>query len=395
MQVKNIKIPPRHEIRPYYQPIISLQSQEIIGYESLGRWIRDGGVESLGPFFQDPDISEDMQLMIDRHLREQAIERVAESPYPSKLFINLKPSWIYRTYKRTGVLPTIELAKKYQIDPSQIVIEITEEEFKGQLQELTWIIELYREFGCTIAIDDVGSGFSNLDRIASLQPKILKIDLNILKKSIVHDGYRALLQSFSILSSQMGASLLVEGVETKRELHTALHAGARYVQGFLFSQAEVDLQQPDAYKGMLAEELQRFGQGQFERYSQLLTVHEGLSTLIHSSAGISNADEADAVLEQMIHNVSDNCIRMYICQGDGYQTSSNYTRNEEGWSKNESYRQANWAWRPYFISNILMMNVQKQGTLSQVYTDLDTSYQIQTFSCALGEGYYLFLDLMI
>ncbi|WP_167356997.1 EAL domain-containing protein [Paenibacillus pectinilyticus] len=393
--MKNIRIPPRHEVRPFFQPIISLQSQEIIGYETLGRWIRESGVESLGPFFNDPDISEDMQLMIDRHLREQAIEQIAAAPGEGSLFINLKPSWIYRTYKRTGVLPTIELLKKYHINPSRIVIEITEEEFTGKLQELTWIVELYREFGCTIAIDDVGSGFSNFDRIASLQPKILKIDLNILKKSIIHDGYKALMQSFSILAAQMGASLLVEGVETKQELHTALQVGARYVQGFLFSKAEPELQRPDAYKSMLEKEMKLFGQEEFSRYSRLLSVHQSLSTLIHTNVGISTADEADTVIEQTISTVSDNCIRMYICREDGYQTSSNYTRREEGWSKDESYRQANWTWRPYFISNILMMNLQKQGILSQAYADLDTSRQIQTYSCALGEGYYLFLDLEI
>ncbi len=395
MQVKNIKIPPRHEVRPYFQPIISLQSQRIIGYETLGRWVRESGVESLGPFFKDPDMSEDMQLMIDRHLREQAIERIAAASDESELFINLKPSWIYRTYKRTGILPTIELLKKYKINPSRIVIEITEEEFTGKLQELTWIVELYREFGCTIAIDDVGSGFSNFDRIASLQPKILKVDLNILKKSIVHDGYKAVMQSFSIVSAQIGASLLVEGVETKQELRSALQVGARYVQGFLFSKAEPDLQRPDAYKAMLEEEIKSFGQDEFRRYHHLLSVHQRLDALINASVHISNAEEADAVIEQTIGNVTDNCIRMYICQGDGYQISSNYTLSEEGWGKDESYRQANWTWRPYFISNILMMNLQKQGILSQAYTDLDTSRQIQTYSCAMGEGYYLFLDLLI
>lgn len=395
MQVKNSKIPPHHEVRPYFQPIISLQSQRIMGYETLGRWIRESGVESLGPFFKDPDISEERQLTIDRHLREQAIERIAAAHDESELFINLKPSWIYRTYKRTGVLPTIELMKKYQINPSRIVIEITEEEFTGHLQELTWIVELYRELGCTIAIDDVGSGFSNFDRIASLQPKILKVDLNILKKSIVHDGYKAVMQSFSIVSGQIGASLLIEGIETKQELRSALQVGARYVQGFLFSKAEPELQRSDAYKAMLEEEIQSFGQDEFGRYHRLLSIHQKLDTLIQDSVHISNAENADAVIEQISGNVTDNCIRMYICHGNGYQTSSNYLRTEEGWRKDESYRQANWTWRPYFISNIMMMNLQKQGILSQAYTDLDTSHQIQTYSCALGDGYYLFLDLAI
>ncbi|MCY9669803.1 EAL domain-containing protein [Paenibacillus alginolyticus] len=395
MQVKDSRIPLLHEVRSFFQPILSLQSQEIIGYETLGRRIREGNVESLGPFFKNPDIPEDMQLHIDRHLREVAIERLASAQDESSLFINLKPSWIYQTYKRTGVLPTIELLRKYQINPARIVIEITEEEFTGKLHELTQIVELYREFGCTIAIDDVGSGFSNFDRIASLQPKILKIDLNILKKSVIHAGYKALMQSFSILAAQMGASLLVEGVETKQELHSALQVGARYVQGYLFSKAEPQLQRRDAFKSMLKEEMKLFGQEEFGRYSRLLTIHQSLDLLIHSSVCISTAEEADRVIENIISNVSENCIRMYICREDGYQISSNYSRKDEAWSKDESYRGANWTWRPYFISNIMMMNLQKQGILSQAYTDLDTSYEIQTYSCALGEGFYLFGDLMI
>ncbi|MGG1519443.1 EAL domain-containing protein [Paenibacillus oryzisoli] len=393
--MKNIRIPPRHEVQPFFQPILSLQSQEIIGYETLGRHVQESGVESLGPFFHNPDIPEEMHLMIDRHLREQAIQLLASTADDCKLFINLKPSWIYRTFKRTGKLPTIELLKKHGIAPSRIVIEITEEEFTGGLQELTWIVEQYREFGCTIAIDDVGSGFSNFDRIASLQPKILKMDLNISKKSLFHDGYKALMQSFSILAGQMGASLLVEGIETKKELQSALQVGARYVQGYLFAKAEPGLLPKDAFKPMLKEEMKLFGRQEFERYNSLLTVPQSLDELVHASSTITSAGEADALIEQAIRNVSEQCIRIYICRADGYQTSSNYTRREEGWVKDESYRGANWTWRPYFISNILMMDMQKQGILSQPYTDLDTSQQIQTYSCALSEGYYLFLDLLM
>ncbi|OPH53283.1 hypothetical protein BC351_05235 [Paenibacillus ferrarius] len=395
VQVNDSRIPPKQEVRPFFQPILSLQSQEIIGYETLGRRVRQGHVESLGPFFKDPDISEEDHLSIDRYLRELAIERITTVEDESALFINLKPSWIYQTYKRTGMLPTIELLRKYRINPARIVIEVTEEEFAGKLQELTRIVEIYREFGCTIAIDDVGSGFSNFDRIASLQPKILKIDLNILKKSVIHAGYKALMQSFSILAAQMGASLLVEGVETKQELHSALQVGARYVQGYLFSKAEPELQKKDAFKAMLKEEMNIFGQSEFQRYSRILTIHQSLDALLRGSVRISTPEDADSMIENMLNSVSDNCMRIYICLGDGYQISSNYSRKDEAWSKDDSYRGANWTWRPYFISNILMMNLQDQGILSQAYTDLDTSHQIQTYSCALGDGYYLFLDLII
>ncbi|MBD0381990.1 EAL domain-containing protein [Paenibacillus sedimenti] len=395
MQVKDSRIPLKHEVRPYFQPILSLQNQEIAGYETLGRRIRQGRIESLGPFFKDPDISEDAHLLIDRHLREFAIGRIAASGDDCWLFINLKPSWIYRTYKRSGLLPTIELLRKYNIDPARIVIEITEEEFTGKLQELMQIVELYRQFGCTIAIDDVGSGFSNFDRIASLQPKILKIDLNILKKSGTHAGYKALLQSFSILAAQMGASLLIEGVETKQELQSALQVGARYVQGYLFSKAEAELQERGGFKAMLQAEMNLFSQKEFQRYSQIFNFSHSLNPLMDASVTIHSPEDADAVIERAIQTVSDSCMRMYICREDGSQISSNYSRCENMWRKDEQFRGANWIWRPHFISNILMMNLQKQGILSQVYTDLDTSLQIQTYSCAIGEGCYLFLDLTL
>lgn len=116
-------------------------------------------------------------------LREKAISTLAQSEGESLLFINLKPSWIYKIYKKSGILPTLQLVEKYGLDPSRVVIEVTEEEFHGKLDELSEIIDVYRKQGCRIAIDDIGSGYSNYDRIASFKPNILKIDLKLLKKA--------------------------------------------------------------------------------------------------------------------------------------------------------------------------------------------------------------------
>jgi hypothetical protein len=260
---------------------------------------------------------------------------------------------------------------------------------------LTEIVELYRQEGCTIAIDDVGSGFSNFDRIASIQPDIMKIDLNILKKSATHSGYKALMQSFSILSAQMGASLLVEGVETKQDLQNALHAGAKYVQGYLFSPAMAELQHADTYKQILKEEMQLYTEEEFARYSRLFAVQESFHHLANASVTIHSAEEADRVIDRVLDSITENCIRIYICREDGYQVSSNFSRIGEQWDINESFRGSNWSWRPYFIPNMLMMKMKSQGTLSQVYTDLSSFSLTQTFSCPIGGDHYLFLDLSV
>jgi hypothetical protein len=247
-----------------------------------------------------------------------------------------------------------------------------------------------------IAIDDIGSGYSNYDRIASIKPNILKIDLKLLKKSKHHEGYNALLNSFSILSSQMGSSLLIEGVETKQDLYHSLKAGARYVQGFLFSEARAEFQPEKSYEALLKGEIRIYTEQEITRYRALFSVQESLNELISSDVHISTALDADAMIKSLLGTVADNVMRIYICREDGCQVSSNFIRDiGEGWKQDAQFQGSNWIWRPYFIPNMMRMNNQRQGMLSQVYTDLDTAMPMQTYSCPVGDSHYMFLDLSV
>ncbi len=393
---ESIRVPQANEVMPYYQPIVSLQTKRVFGYEALGRGISKGSVYSLGAFFKDPGIPDEVHIQVDRLLREKAMSGLSRMEEEGYLFLNIKPSWIYRTWRSSRTLPTLEIARRVGFDPSRIVIEVTEEEFLGHLQELTEIIEQYRAMGCTIAVDDVGSGFSNFDRIASLQPKILKVDLNILKKSAVHRGYRALLRSFSILASQMGSSLLIEGVETKEDLQNALRVGARYVQGYLLARPGPGAVQTESFEPLLREEIERFSSKQFEKFYGLFDVEHRLNKRFVERVSLPSASEANAWIDSFLPELPDNCLRVYICRGDGEQVSSNVTLGPDGeWRRDDAYQGANWLWRPYFIPNVLMMSRQGKGILSNEYVDLETSHYIQTYSCPIGENCYLFLDLIV
>jgi EAL domain-containing protein (putative c-di-GMP-specific phosphodiesterase class I) len=389
----DITFPSKSEVLPYFQPIVSLQTRRIFGYEALGRRAAGSRIESLGPFFADSRASARRHVEIDRHLRLMAVRKMSAAG--GMLFLNLKPSWIYRAFRESGELWTLGMLEANGFDPRRIVIEITEEEFAGPLQELTDILELYRDRGCTIAIDDIGSGFSNFDRIALLQPKIMKIDLKIIKRSVSHAGYKALLQSFAILAEQAGASLLVEGVETKEDLRGALQAGARYVQGYLFSPAQADLQAEGAYAELLHEEITQFAGDAVRRTEQLMALQMELNGLMETEdwrAAVGG--DADAAVERLLGRLAPSTRRVYLCREDGSQVSSNFSRKAGGsWDKEERFRGSNWSWRPYFMPNIVMMKRQRQGILSQVYRDLDTSLPIRTFSCPFGDGHYLFVDI--
>lgn len=391
-----LMIPNEQEVAPFFQPILSLQTQKIIAYEALGRWVRNGKAQSLGPFFHDSSTGDADHLRIDRLLRNEAMRRLVESDTNAKLFINLKPSWIYRMYQETGELSTLRLIAKNGLDPSRIVIEITEEEFAGRLDELTAIIGMYRREGCLIAIDDIGSGYSNYDRIASIRPHILKMDLKLLRMGAIHSGYNEVMNSFSILAAEMGASLLVEGVETKHDLYHALKVGARYVQGYLFSEAKAEFQPEGAFETLLKEQIAIYTEREMDRYRNMFSVQNSLGEVIRAATAIHSSEDADALIGRLLEGMEDNVVRMYICFEDGRQISSNFTRLENGqWVKDERFRGSNWIWRPYFIPTMLQMKQQQQGFLSQVYADLETSRPIQTYSCPVGEMQYLFLDLMV
>ncbi|THF81730.1 EAL domain-containing protein [Cohnella fermenti] len=405
--------PPEEQIAAYYQPILALDTRRIVGYEVLGRQVdENGGVKSLGPFFTDSRVDVSEQIRIDRLLREKAIAKAGTFPEPPSIFLNLKPSWIYRHYKLTGELHTLQLLDRYGIDPSRVCIEITEEEFRGSFLELGEIIDIYRKQGCRIAIDDVGSDFSSYDRIAQLRPHLLKVDIHLMKRSASHDGYLGVLRSFSTLAEQIGASLLVEGVETRQDLRRAIQIGARYVQGYLFSPAEPDFRKGDEFARLIEEELEEHRQllhrtehywvrraAELFRSMHSNAVHQELEAEEHrfqaEEEGTAASDEADCILQRWVPYLDSFCLRVYLCLDNGTQISSNHVRNPDGsWHIESEYRGSDWSWRPYFIPHLSQIEGRTDSKLSPQYADLNTRRWIRTLSIPVGRRLVLFLDIV-
>ncbi|OMF29124.1 diguanylate phosphodiesterase [Paenibacillus sp. FSL H8-0548] len=377
----------------FYQPIIAMDTRRIIGYEVLGRAVKHNSVRSLGPFFCNEQVPEEDHIIVDRILREQAFSKLSLMEEQPMLFINLKPSWIYR-YEENGELYTLSLLDKYGINPKRIVIEITEESFSGSTEKLRAVVDIYRARGCMIAIDDVGSGFSDTDRIAQIQPNLLKIDIHMIKKSATHDGYFGVLSSFSDLAEQVGASLLVEGVETREDLVRSIQLGARYVQGFMFARAEPDFLAPDCFATIVEAELEqhlhhylgseRYWQSQFESLAE---------QLVKTASRVRFTEHSGEWLEALLPELYHDCIRVYLCNEDGIQLSSNYYRDADmSWQREEQYRGANWSWRPYFVPNLVQLNENRRAIISRAYTDLDSPAWIRTVSVLIAPGLILFMD---
>lgn len=391
-----------------------------MGYEVLGRRKTDSGYESLGPFFTDARVPLEEQLRIDRLVREQALAVLAGCVKQTRLFINLKPSWMYRSYQETGELLTLQLLKKYKIDPSRIIVEVTEEAFRGSMEALRAVIDVYRQHGCQIAIDDIGTGFSSADRIAQIGPGLLKVDIHMMKQSANHRGYFGVLRSFSTLAEQIGASLLIEGVETRADLQRAIEIGARYVQGYLFSEARPSFQAANTYLPLVEQELDAHRTRRIDEERQWRELADKQLAVLSAAgsqlAAAVSSEQVDGCIESLLQALDERCIRVYVCGENGRQLSSNHVRlcpsypphsrpdthlltatgfaGLHRWMRQTEYRGANWSWRPYFIANLFNMEECNGIRISRTYTDLETQQRIRTLSMRTGRDRVLFLDLL-
>ncbi|RYD02226.1 hypothetical protein N752_25785 [Desulforamulus aquiferis] len=127
----------------------------------------------------------------------------------------------------------MNFVKYYGINPKNVVIEIIESD-TDDILALQRFIELYRGFGFLIALDDVGAGCSNLDRIIITKPDIIKFDRALI--SGIHNFFykQEICRALINLSRKIGALVVAEGVEEEREVITCLDLGVDILQGYYF-----------------------------------------------------------------------------------------------------------------------------------------------------------------
>ncbi|CAK0753312.1 EAL domain-containing protein [Gammaproteobacteria bacterium] len=219
----------------HFQPIVSLKRGTIVGVEAL---VRDPGNALRSPL---PPIhlfamakQEGLTLELDRFCRKRAVERYRDLPYlsdPPLLFINFESSVLDQGVGGSGTL--IKTVEDAGLQPKDIVIEINESRVQD-IEALRRFVSTYRDYGFLIAIDDLGTGYSNLPRIAMLQPHILKLDRSLIQHLEQSYYQQEVFKSMVGLARRVGALVLAEGVETEAEVAISADLGADLMQGYYF-----------------------------------------------------------------------------------------------------------------------------------------------------------------
>jgi EAL domain-containing protein (putative c-di-GMP-specific phosphodiesterase class I)/predicted transcriptional regulator len=224
-------------VRSLYQPIVDLQRGQILGWEALSRGPK-------GSYFERPDVlfscaEEFGELFeLEKLCRESAIAHVGQFSRDQKLFLNMNPKMVDDSRFVTGW--TKQLLAKFDIKPDQIVFEITERHSIRDFAGFRKALNHYRDQGYLIAVDDVGSGYSNLQSIVELKPDFVKMDMSLIRNIDRDPTRQAVLEAFVTIATKVGCRLLAEGIETEEELRMVQRLGVQLGQGYLLGRPEAE-----------------------------------------------------------------------------------------------------------------------------------------------------------
>jgi EAL domain-containing protein (putative c-di-GMP-specific phosphodiesterase class I) len=149
-----------------------------------------------------------------------------------KVSINISPTHIFNQSFKVFLLEALVIR---QIDPSVIILEITEEVMIEDFELVSEIIKPLRSLGIGISLDDFGTGYSSFNYLAQLELDELKIDKSFIDQ--IHKGKKvnAILMSIIQLTEAYGVHIVAEGVETKIQSDLMAELGCHMIQGYYYS----------------------------------------------------------------------------------------------------------------------------------------------------------------
>lgn len=222
------------EIEPWYQPIISTQSNRIVGVEALARWQHaERGLILPGLFIplaeESSLIVELGKAMIDRCCQEMSpLIREGRLDYVS---INLST----RHLRSPSVVEQIAATlARHRFPPSALQLEITESLLLIDFEQAEERLSHFRALGIRIALDDFGAGYSSLSYIRRLPLDVIKIDRSF-ARDISSDGQaEAVVKAIVQLAQALDLHIIAEGIETESQALRLTSCGCFVQQGYLF-----------------------------------------------------------------------------------------------------------------------------------------------------------------
>ncbi len=224
------------QIVPYYQPIIQLDTGQIIGFEALARWLHPTrGILSPAAFAAALD-EDDLSAQLGEVMFDQISSDMRQWQDAGVLFgyvgLNITDGDLKRPNFAQHILDGLAAQA---LSPNQLALEVTENclfriSTPGAITEL----EALNKAGCHIALDDFGTGYSSITQLKEMPVTTVKIDKSFIDHILTNEDDQSIVQAMWDLGQSMKFSLVVEGVETADQVEFLEQMGFAAAQGFYF-----------------------------------------------------------------------------------------------------------------------------------------------------------------
>ena len=221
----------------YYQPIVSLRNNQIVGFEALTRWQRPQGIVMPGEFIAVADetgviVSINQQLMLDSFRQLRRWQELFPSDPPLTMSVNISP----KQFQQAGLSAQIgQILQQSGVDPNCVNLEITETIAMADAQRSAAVLQELKALGVHLEIDDFGTGYSSLSRLQRFPVDTLKIDRAFISRMDSDLETHEIVRTIVMLAQNLGLKVVAEGVETEEQLDMMKRVSCKWAHGYLFS----------------------------------------------------------------------------------------------------------------------------------------------------------------
>ncbi|WP_375472668.1 putative bifunctional diguanylate cyclase/phosphodiesterase [uncultured Nostoc sp.] len=232
------------EFQVYYQPIVSLSSGRITGFEALVRWLHPKHGIVLPEYFMSTAQETGLIILIEQWVLYEACGQIQQwqeqfsSSYgdvpKSRLSISINLCST-RFSEENLLLHINKVLQDTGLTAPSLTLEITESVIMENDDKAIIRLKQLRNLGIKLAIDDFGTGYSSLGRLHHFPINQLKVDRSFVSGSIFDDGNLDIVQTIITLAHKLGVDVTAEGVETEEQLAMLRKLNCEYGQGYFFS----------------------------------------------------------------------------------------------------------------------------------------------------------------
>jgi diguanylate cyclase (GGDEF)-like protein/PAS domain S-box-containing protein len=228
----------RKEFAVQYQPIVTLESGRLQGFEALVRWYHpERGLIAPEKFIA---VAEETGLIVPlgKWVLEEACKqlKIWEQQFPTSTNLVMSVNLSSKQFAHSNLFETIiHILETAQLDPRKLKLEITESVVMENIEVASKMLERLRQRGIELSIDDFGTGYSSLSYLHRLPIDTLKIDRSFVSRMNENNENKEIVRTIILLAKNLGMEVIAEGVETKEQVKILNELQCSYGQGFFFS----------------------------------------------------------------------------------------------------------------------------------------------------------------